>query len=287
MCLWMAGDAKKQDLRAHQAILAKYLRPGETFLDLRNQSAKYVYLNLPSPITYPATYNAPLSDMQKRMIAALEGHLPPVVFLGPASNFDAMDPALRTYLLYKFLFLQNYTVKEESGITFLVEKERDSAPLPGEKQAVLIEPTFHKPDLAFLPEAWGRSFSGMKNLFTLSTEFLDKFPANSPAIYLNLSKEVWKGSQVDWLYFESTCTPVLPATPLVFQAALKDSELTPPTVLTFSVRASHTGVLLPLGSYPKWLQSPHVSGVEIRVGNPQVCSSYTLDKFAFYEKPYK
>lgn len=107
-----------------QQELHKLLRQGETYLDLTNHSARYFFLGYPVPIFESASYNAPSTEMQQRILHQLKKNPSPVVLVdGDTILYDGGPASMRTNLIYRHFALTYVPIKRGRYI-FLVQPER-------------------------------------------------------------------------------------------------------------------------------------------------------------------
>src|SRR5207302_6698592 len=104
-------------------LLARYLRPGETFLDLSYNQGLYYAFNYRVPALYGATYPAASFPIQERILERLRRDPPPFILALPSPQFDGVKASLRTYLLYRFA-IENYVPLQLNGIVALVRPDR-------------------------------------------------------------------------------------------------------------------------------------------------------------------
>lgn len=120
--------ANKNTLELLQAALARYLRPGETYFDLTNHSARYYYLGYKVPVVEAAVYNAAAPATQRRMVKQLTENRPPVVLIDAFNIYhDGGRASVRTSILYRYV-LSKYTPIRDGPFTLLVEPSRAAQP---------------------------------------------------------------------------------------------------------------------------------------------------------------
>lgn len=101
-----------ESLLSLRDLLNQTLRPGETFLDVSNRSARYFYLGYPLPTFELAMYNAPATDMQRKIIEQIRAARPPMVLLESGNlQFDGGPVSLRANLIYRDILLNYVPVK--------------------------------------------------------------------------------------------------------------------------------------------------------------------------------
>ena len=106
--------------------LSRLLRPGETYLDLTNNSAHYFLLGYPVPVREANPYAAPAQRGQRRMLEQLAENRPPVVLAHVEQStilHDGGPPSLRTPLIYRYLVM-SYVPIIRGKFIFFVEPKR-------------------------------------------------------------------------------------------------------------------------------------------------------------------
>ena len=150
--------------------LDRLLDPGETYLDLTNRNAQYLYFDRPPPVEASAFYNLYNPAGQSRAVARLQRQLPPAV-LAEADNvvFDGGPAGFRAPLLYRFV-LQHYVPVELDSRIWLVRPDRLARiglPVrepgdPREDDLAKLDRAFRQADLGWLPFSWGRSYDSFR-----------------------------------------------------------------------------------------------------------------------------
>jgi len=112
-----ADDRQWDRLLGLNALLARDLSPGETYLDLTNHNAQYFYFNRKPAMVVTAPYNMAPLPQQKRAVAELERSLPRLALL-EANNtvFDGGALALRDPVLFRFVLDHYFPVWEDGFI---------------------------------------------------------------------------------------------------------------------------------------------------------------------------
>lgn len=110
-----------------KSILQRYVRPGETYFDMTNHSARYYYLQYRVPAVEAAVYNAAAPATQIRMIEAFKNAPPPVVLVDALNIYhDGGKNALRVNYLYRYV-VRNYVPVTEGTYTLMVRPDRVAA----------------------------------------------------------------------------------------------------------------------------------------------------------------
>jgi hypothetical protein len=263
--------------------LNEFLRPGETYIDLTNQTMLYLYLNLRCPTRY-APFVAANSMLQSGELQQLRDHPEPVALIYPAVPIDTLPVPLRCYEVYRELALKYVAVKRDQYV-FLVDPSRLTNPpaIGSPDQIELIEPYLTAPNLDRLPVSWGQSWSHMKTRFDPVAPVAVTTPVFSSDVELQNGRLVFSGEKPYWEYaippavkdgatadflrfhyedeavnardrryaqsrpVEATAAGPEPAMSCRWIGSDgRDSE-----AITF--KASNGDLLLPLGAYPRWL----------------------------------
>ena len=251
--------------------LAKYLRPGETYLDLTGRQANYFFLGLPVPVSYGASWMAANISLQDELLQQIKASAPPVVWLAPSIFQGAETPSLRTYKLFRFL-LPRYVPILGSGKLFLVLRDRIAGPAPSKTEQIdLLHQAFGPNSIERIPAAWGSSWPRLQHLFgsPLPLEIPDKIVSDASPISLPLAEV--SGTTYDFLKID------------LFSNVAKQSRLemevswtseTGPGSVQF-VAESGTN-LIPLGAFADWLLSEKIRNVQITPVSGPVDLKYTV-----------
>lgn len=279
-------------VREFKDALATLLKPGETFLDLTNQTAYYFHLNLPVPVLYAANYTAASSIMQGQMLRQLDAHPVPVVLIGPSINFDGAPASLRTYHLYRE-FLLRYVALQRGRFTFLVDPARAPAAGPpgSPEQLALLEPIFLG-SLHRVPVAWGNSWPTLASRFqemaAIGPEHRGDLhqvveeeegrcvaTGDHPFITYQVGDLGLAGTDADYIKLDFECerTPLTTDAVVAVRWLSAGRELSSP--VRFCVPKSST-VLIPVGTSPSWLLGERLETLRFEFENPGSCRSFAL-----------
>jgi hypothetical protein len=294
--------------------LGHLLRPGETYLDLTDEQALYYYLDLPVPVRYTA-YVAANSRLQADEAKQLAEHPVPAVMIGPATKLDGIPPSLRCYRLYKD-YVTRFVPVTAGPFTFLVDPARAASlvgTLPiagpgsfafvlpqtdptGERRLQILDDLLRPDDLHRVPLAWGRSWPALRPRFTVvgSATVDQAGPAHLWADAA-VPPAVTDGAAADFLHLRLT---IVPTDAGAFRAAARADPGTsrsaePELLVSWSdggdqwspgpvrFKAASGDLLVPLGSYPRWLLDHHPAVVRITVANPSAVRTWHVDAATF------
>lgn len=271
------------------AALKPLLKPGETFYDLTGHSLAYAYLDKPVPAPYPTCYYTHNAVMQERVLAALAKHQVPVFLAGPM--FMGPLPSVHAYHLWRHALLKFPAVKSAPW-TLLVDPQRLSAPetLGSDAQLKILDEAMfgHSlensgTDLGALPTAWGESWSAMADNFatvsTLAAASTAREAKNGLDIFaLQLPAAALAGKDADFLYLECSWRETKDRPPLQIGLQWNTRGRTWTSGLQFTVppdaacrRSAAEGqtvtatLVVPLGSFPRWLLSPQIDSLGLQV----------------------
>ncbi len=292
-------------LRNLRRTLNVLLDPHETYLDLTNRNAHYVYLERRVPIESGAIYNLPNDTQQLRAIAQLTAAPVPVV-LASADTIahDGGPPSFRTYALYRYL-LWRYTPVEINGFIYLVHPDRLTR-LQGRTDLTvgtadadtLLDRVFRTGALRKLPRAWGNSWQTLRPALAevrrLSTPSIlhDVEPEASgtyrvtgpaPTMTWDFSTSPVAGKDAGVLTFDFACPDGMDVASFVLSWSGGTSAATPaatdtatdadPHAVSFGL-ASHP--VVPLDAAPRWLRASAVRTLTLRLVKPEACPRFSL-----------
>jgi uncharacterized membrane protein len=247
-------------ITSFKSELARFLRPGETYLDLTGRQAFYFFLGLPSPTSYGAAWVAANSVLQDRSIAEIKSNPPPVVWLAPNWFSGAETPPLRIYKLYRFL-VQNYVPFFHNGYSFLIAPGRIGNDAADAKTRIqILRDAFGEQDLGSVPIVWGNSWIQLQHNFVeeFATDAGNSTPTTAPSIPLRSATSHASGDKTDFVKFDFLSNTLPTAkTPV---AIVWKSENGPGRALFY---ASNGTNLIPLGAISDWLLSRDISDVQL------------------------
>jgi hypothetical protein len=251
--------------------LAKFLRPGETFLDLTGRQANYFFLGMPVAVPYGASWMAANISLQDELITHIKTSAPPVIWVAP-SIFQGIEiPPFRTYKLYRFL-LPKYVAVLRSGKLFFVLRDRLAEPVPSlAEQIDSLHQAFGPNSIERLPAAWGTSWSHLQQYFgsALPLNVPDKIisdasPTSLPSGELN-------GSKHDFLKVD-LFSNVSRQSRLEMEISWT-SEIGPGSVRFVAESGTN---LIPLGAFGEWLLSEKIHDLQITPVSGPVNMKYTV-----------
>jgi hypothetical protein len=167
-------------------ILGILLKPGETYLDLTNHSARYFYLGYKVPALEAAYYNAPATKTQLRILKQLGSSPPPVILIkGDNISFDETTVPLRVNIIYRY-FVLSYKPAKFGHYIFLIEPHRmadlmksarngmlnsqtqnfsgeKGSDMNREKDLSLLDEAFPAAHFKKIPIAWGASWPSLSS----------------------------------------------------------------------------------------------------------------------------
>ncbi len=315
-------DLDGKELVELKEALSKLLKPGETYLDLTNHSARYFYLGYPVPVLEGAFYNAPATKTQLRMLEQIKKDPPPVVLVEGANfYFDGGSASLRTPLLYRYFVLSYVPVKYGEYILLvkpdraqLFQSDRNPAitrlPRDGTKMNVsidedglsLLDHAFPADQLDWIPVSWGRSWKSLSPLlrpvakvdWNRPVKIYDLIESaengtfivngNYGRVIFDISQLGLSGSRAGYLSFDFRVSQSSqPGTVPALLISWKSADPAPQGNNRVLFYAWSSKILVPLGSNPRWLLSEGVSELEIGLWNCAGCTC-SLENIEFYER---
>ncbi len=292
-------------------VLATVLRPGETYLDFTNGQARYYYLDMPCPVRY-VVYVACNAKLEAGMLAQLAADPVHAVLVRPFEPYDDVPDSLRVYDLYRTYVLKFVPVQRQEFM-LLVDPARvpDAGPIGSEEQLKLLDVAFRRGDLARIPVAWGQSWPTLRPRFepvaavpvdrpTETNQVVADAGSYRPAganpfVRWAVPDAVTDGAAADYLRvrFDDVPTdlrataaaernePGAPGTAAEPRLALRwvnaDGSYSDP--VTFFARPGD--LLVPLGSYPRWLLGRHPAAVRLDVVNPAAVKRFRFTELQF------
>jgi hypothetical protein len=305
-------SAHLQRLENIQSVLSTVLDPGETYLDLTNQNAHYVYLGYPTPVPSGAYYNLPHFGQQKRAISMLEADPPPIVLIeGETQVLDSLKVPFRTPYLYRYL-QDHYLPVKIDEMLFLVKGDllerlaslssthKVTIGETGEEKLALLDEGFLTPDFQQLPLAWGRSWKNLKSRLTpvrsvdasipfqvhdLAETSPGKFQITgvNPAIEFDISTLELTGKDADILAFDfarKSC-----GKSLILSLRWNDTNNVSGgknTIIQFAGR--NEKLLVPLDTVPRWLLANELQTFRFEVFEPESCSEISISNIEFFQR---
>ena len=251
--------------------LAKFLRPGETYLDLTGRQANYFILGMPVPLSYGATWMAANLSLQDELITQLKANCPPVIWLAPSIFQGAEIPLFRTYKIYRFL-LPKYVAVLRNGKLFLVLRDRIGEPAPTmAEQFKALHEAFGPNSIERLPAAWGSSWPRLQHYFSppLALNTPEKIVSDASPISLPLPDV--SGRQYDFLkidLFSNVATQSRLEIEVTWTSELGEGSVR-------FVPESGTN-LIPLGAFGEWLLAQKIRNLQITPASGPVDLKYTV-----------
>jgi hypothetical protein len=283
-------------------VLDVLLRPGETFFDLANKTAMYYYLDLPIPVRYAASNTAPNRATQAQVLHDLERSRPPVVLL-EARQCWAL-PLLSPYLYQDCLL--RYSAVPRGQFTLLVAPDRvPGAGPPGSRgQLAVLDEAVALRDLGKTAAAWGRSWPRLARQFEEVQALDSEHPTGTqdvragpgagyvptgaqPGMSYPLGDLSLRGRDANFLWLDFAAErpaggadPVLevrwtartPESPPDFSASSPGTDT--PSEGWLRLTASGPGLLIPVGTHPRWLLAERLDSLQLVLRNPESCASF-------------
>jgi hypothetical protein len=297
-------------LQPIKAFLARFLRPGETYLDLTNRTALYYYLNLPCPVRY-VPFVAANSRLQAGVLRQLDEHPVPAVLIAPAIMIDMVSPGFRSYFVFR-RYATTYSLVTGPGyaFAFLVDPARGAALVPpaspvgsAAHTAGVDDYCYYMDDLKRLPASFGSSWSTLAPMFahvvdvdpaahTFSHDVTvaghDRFVPAGPNPYVEFAvpPEAACGRRADFLrlrfaYNPSSDDPDGPPDHDPQLAVRWVSRGVGRYSRPFTLDAPTGDLLIPLGAYPRWLLANDLMTIRFDLLHPERARSFRLARIEF------
>ncbi len=293
-------------------ILSEFLRPGETYLDMTNQTELYNFLDLPCPVRY-ADFVAANSRLQSGELEQLHAHPVHTVLIGPAAWIDDVPASLRSYEIYRE-YVQKFVPVQRGQWIFLVDPSRfpQLGPVGSEDQLSILDGNglFCMPNLQRIPVAWGQSWNSMRYRFNhvadVATDEITfhhdvtiepagemKPTGKSPYWEYVIPKAVTDGAAADFVRIALDIEPRDPGAakyamqntprPLSAEPAMAcywvTNNGTYSAPIAFKARAGN--LIVPLGAYPRWLLGKSPMTFRLDFQNPSCAKSFKICEIEF------
>lgn len=291
------------ELAPLKQALDRILAPGETYLDLSDRNADYVYLDRPVPIESGAAMTLPATAMQQRSRARLDAQPPAVVLLG-MGGAEAGHPfpaSLRAHLVYRHVVervARGELVGLQAGAASLLVDPRRVPDHLGDARARL-DRAFRRADLGRIPQVWGASAAGLERDRLIRVRALDGAaePGNNtiregadfvvtgpdPGIRIDITPGI-DGRDAGILRVELSCLEAS-AAPLRIELYWRHAGkagFDEDHVVRFH---GGTGVLLvPLDAAPRWLLGGLIERLRFDIADPAGCARLRLNGLGLWQR---
>lgn len=265
------------NLQAVKGMADRFLRPGESYLDLTNHVGYYYLLDLKVNSIYAGYYIVTSEELQKKVIAALTKNPPPVVLAGPPRTFGSGSAALRSYRLYRWLLQHSYVPVQANGLPLLVREDRYrelfSTLPPVSEQARLLSGFFGEEYLAGIPSAWGKNMGLLGWRFRKSTISLQQTALTQGSVRMGdvkapvvavemVASEPIRGGEFDFLQLK--LTGEVETVLVKVSWSEEGGTFTEWQTLAFDVKPD-VPALIPLGSQPGWLMARNIRKLKFEI----------------------
>lgn len=270
-------------------VTDRFVRSGETYLDLTNHVGYYYLLDYPVPSLYAGYYIVTSETLQKKVIAALSKNLPPMVLAGPPRTFGSGTAALRSYRLYRWLLLQGYVPVYSDGLAVLVrpDRYREMSPLlpPLSEQVRLLSAIFVQEYIAGIPLAWGKNLDllshrfqkggqSLRQISRLQQQYGSAGEGYVPVEIVEMAaNEPIRGDEYDFLSLNLSGTGTVKQVKMSWCEAGKTYAEW--NTLVFDVQ-SGVPLLVPLGSHPGWLLAHNITNLTFELIGSQGGGAFSM-----------
>jgi hypothetical protein len=284
-----ANKGRVEEIKDVKSALSRFMGPDETFLDLTNRSALYYFLNKPVPVLYSSDYVAANHKSQERMLKQIRDDPPPVVLAGPRITHDGGPASLRSYPIYREV-VDSYVPEEVNGYMLLVRPQRagrtDAHATKGDLK--LLDKAFKAPDLASIPNAWGRSWERLKDRFTeinvLRPGALYNFADSGeeglvptgpdPRVEFGIPGTGLNAKDIDYLMFEYSCIGRKGNPVIEIYWSTDMEEMSEDTVVRFS--GSGQRAIVPVGAEPRWRKADTIKAIRLDLQDNNSCDGFRV-----------
>jgi hypothetical protein len=292
----VAQPAQVRNLQELKGCLAKLLKPGETFVDLTNSAAFYLYLDYPIPVNATAIYNVPATPLQKRYLEQVRAANAPVALIAPAVNFDGFPVSVRANRIYRYMAETRVPVAC-GQFRFLVPPGRADG---GQDRLSLLDEAFHAETLHKLPVAWGRSWSRLAPQLNAAARLDDsrigavhsvtragsgRFTVNGddPYVSYGVAGVLGDGRRAGLVSFDFSCDHTEGAPEPVVALRWQAANVPPGGAAVLRFSAEPGRLLVPLDSAPRWLLSQGLSVFQVGVEDARSCTSFGIANIQFWQ----
>ncbi len=289
---------KLDELQRLRNVVNAILRPGETYYDLTNRSVMYFVLDKRVPGVYASVYSAANYEIQERVLAALKGDHPPLVWMEPSFRHDGGPASLRAYRIYRWLIQRGYRYYEAGGFKWLVREDRyrdlGLETLSAEDDASGLSTVFHQKALQAVPLSWGR------NMQVLGWRFQKEDVALLPIVMNELTRDgagwlratgshpyvAWTmptyvdGKHLDFVTLQIDCAGNGDGA-VKGQVFWADAENGFSEDRSFTFDVEKGDLLIPLGSHPRWLKSSRIRSLRLDIDDDRRCSPFRVGQVSF------
>lgn len=242
----------------HRFMQQNLHEKNDGYFDLTNQQNYYFIHDRAFSYGYPAHILAANEIAQSKVIQKLNANPPKFILFAPIHAYDWFNFNLRAYRFFKWIFQHDYTsiVKSDRGtFSFFIKNENPSPQKIANDMQALTTLIFQE-DLNLLPEAWGRSWSQLKDRFS---------PSESMPLQFRLGKANWEftkpisGLKNDFLLLRFAKKPGN------LRITFKDSF---GSYQSFRFQGG-TNLLIPMGGDPRWISSKSITSLTIELEQPE------------------
>lgn len=276
-----------------KGLLAKYLKPGERYIDLTNKTSRYVYMDQPVSVFDNAPYTTPTRAMQERIISSINSAKPALIVIGFSRiDHDGTPMSLRNPLIYRYL-LMNYKPVSEGNFLFMVHNAKVDRMYQYQRELHidLLDSVFGPEHLVGIPAAWGGAWKDLENLFT-QTALIN--PAMVPlsgvqgnygsnkATYI-LDNAGISGSSSGYMLLDYRCVNDEPAENNLY-VTWKEKFRPYDQRNSLQLLAKDGKLLIPLESSPRWLLAGNIESVAVESVSNDKCIGFKVGEARFFRR---
>jgi len=295
-----------EELAHIKTVLDRFIKSGETYLDLTSKNVDYYIYNYPAPIECGAIYNLISHGQQMRAVEQLKKDPPPIVLASPAILHDGGNPLLRSYLITHYV-LENYIPITDGHNIFYVNQQRlhetdySGLGLISASRLELDKKAFYQSNLMGLPAAWGKSLSSFKDTKIQHLKNIDiANPIESHSVKM-LNPNTYQITADDpYIIFDVTSTGLTgKEAGLLFIDIVQQSENNSSKTIEvfweneinkiqsdFSLQAlmDKGKLLFPMFSAPSWVTGGKIKRIRIDLPNEPVGSRFTFNNLSLWKR---
>ncbi len=292
--------ANAQHINRHvalQKVLNKYLDDDDSYLDMTNRNAQYFYMQRKLPIESGAFYNLAHPEQGRRSVERLEAAPPKVILVGSGLYHDGLRLSMRTYELYRWIVLADYTAIQEGEFTLLIRNDIHQQEISEADHLDLVKANLGEHDMKKTPISWGYSYDKLIKKMTLRSEIkvqpkrihdmvmIEEGKWNlgerDPYLVFDIQDKNIKGREASLLVVDIQCEGLEQFGAELFFESDKRPNFNEKNKYSFVLKTGKN--IIPVDIDPYWLLSDKIKAIRLDV-NDKRCRILKLNELGLYER---